>query len=525
MLTKPQAIKLILGLIIAIVGIMGITPKAYAADAVLGNDQEPLVGSGVIWTGVNTGYLFIYFNDGVDHGFYWSKTTNGGVTFSTPTEIIDLLGTSVCSTLTGDIFFDRWVPNLTTSYIHIVLHYRLGTPCSTVTDSIERYYRFDTTNDTIDISQVDTTAGVCTTGCASQAHTISRAANGYLYWSRVMAGSLTNSVRSSTNDGTTWSGIADPPCRMTHLFPVQGNEIFLIDDQDIAGFCPTFDGGNIVSGDFYIYNREVNVWGGSRYEYVPNYGTDTVICDTNRALDQSSGRYYLVVSGSIGGACFDTNTWADSISHNSTTFRETNIYTGITGNGVNSNDALFSATEDNLYVFLTVEDGLDDDVVFYVSEDDGQTFTGPTLFDSEEENRTHVYLADGLSASGGWIYPIWRNNTADTYDTNLLAIFAQLPVFDFPGENPPEEILQGYSEFLGTWLFVAVVAGSIFFMHIIWRWPYELMYPIGLICGAILGHPTVAIIESWWVIAAVALIAAIYIYRLILAPDTSSDGG
>jgi hypothetical protein len=122
------------------------------------------------------------------------------------------------------------------------------------------------------------------------------------------------------------------------------------------------------------------------------------------------------------------------------------------------------------------------------------------------------------SAKSNLISPTGTANRWFTYEGDQS-------IFTFPGTTV-EDTIKGYANFLGTWLFVAVVAGSIFFMHIVWKWPYEIMYPFGLICGAILGHPTVAIIEPWWLIAAVALIAALYIYRLVLAPNSeSSDGG
>jgi len=524
MLTKPQAIKLILGLIIAIIGIMGITPKAYAADVVLASGSAPLFEKqGVIWTGVNTGYFFGQTGSFEDKEMWWSKTTNGGLTFSAPTVFDDVGTLGRWCGHDGEAFYDDWTPGVTDEYIHLYYFRNSGAAtCSSGGTDRRIYRRFDTATDSFDVNElVSVTSCGGTTTCVDEFQTISRAANGYLYRYSAPNANPTEHFGTSTDDGATWSSVALPSCDLAYLMAVQTSTIFLVESEDIFGYCPS---NTTIQG----YDRSANSWV-ERYDYVPDHvGVGETVCEWERILDGDTGQFFLLINGGDNTGCTTGNNWLDIITNsptNSAVFNVRNVFNGLTAPQGRFADGLFSATEDFLYVFDKQDNGLDDDIVFYVSEDRGVTWSDATVFDSEEQSRTFIYLTEAVTSHGGWIYPIWFNATDGTYDTNLLAIFAQLPIFDFPGENPPEEILQGFSEFLGTWLFVAVVAGSIFFMHIIWRWPYELMYPIGLICGAILGHPTVAIIESWWIIAAVALIAAIYIYRLILAPDTASDGG
>jgi hypothetical protein len=86
-----------------------------------------------------------------------------------------------------------------------------------------------------------------------------------------------------------------------------------------------------------------------------------------------------------------------------------------------------------------------------------------------------------------------------------------------------EEVIFGWTSFLGTGLFLGIVVGTIFTIHLLYRVPYEMLYPIGLIVGAILSHDTVAVIEKWWIVAAIGLIAALYLYRIMFASQSDSE--
>lgn len=516
--------KFILFAIVAIIAFIANAGNAFAADSVLGNDFDPMFNvsgheTGVIWTGVNTGYLFI--RDSVNNEFDWTKTVDGGLTFSTPETFLSL-SVSYCA-FNGDVFYDRWVPDLTTNYIHLYFYVKsTGGSCNVSGGSGVRYFRFDVDADDFDITASDG-GDVCFSSCSPPTVSIARASNGYLYReieTSTGGGGGGNIVAStSTNDGTSWTTITDPPCSTTYLFPVRPNPTLLVNDDDITAYCQS-------DLHFYQYVRDTNSWA-SIYTYAPTNSYSSI--RYQRVINPTTGAYYLMVYGRLNSPA---TYWIDFVTHDvnqyglSTGFTVRHVLpsTSITHSSVDA-ATIFSAPEQNIYVFDRVQSGLEDSIVFYVSEDNGVTWSDATLFNSEEETRTQIYLSSALSARGGWIYPIWRNAANDTYDTDLLAKFAQLPTFNFPGEHPPEEVLQGFANYLGTWVFVIVVAGSIFFMHIAFKWPYEMMYPFGLICGAILAYPTVAIIEPWWLIAAVALIAALYIYRLILSPSTDSTGG
>lgn len=82
---------------------------------------------------------------------------------------------------------------------------------------------------------------------------------------------------------------------------------------------------------------------------------------------------------------------------------------------------------------------------------------------------------------------------------------------------PPDigDYIQGWATFLGTSLFISIVTISIFVIHLKWNIPFEMLYPFGLIIGAILSHPSIALLEPWWIIAAGALIGALYLYKLL----------
>jgi len=175
----------------------------------------------LVFISQTTGYFF--FVDG-DTDFYYTKTTNGGITWGTPVSI-----SGVDTMAAFDVWYDQWTPGNTERNIHI---WWFGN--STTDDPT--YSRLNTVDDTL-----TTVAVVAATSVASARGIFisgTRTRGGTLLCAFDLDAGAEHGMYKSTNNGASWAVMTDPveaTLDQAFLFPANAadpNDAWLLYDDD-----------------------------------------------------------------------------------------------------------------------------------------------------------------------------------------------------------------------------------------------------------------------------------------------------
>jgi len=326
-------------------------------------------------------YMF-YVNTTFDD-IYWSKSTNKGLTWSTPT----LIKTTIVAGIA--VWYDGWTPGDSGTLIHLA-YYEIATH--------DVFYRsLDTASDTLG-TEVTVFAGASANNDASTCLSIAKAKGGNIYVAFDIDGGTETGFYRSTDSGATFGSRTDvneATSDYYHLAP--GN---YADTNDID--CIFWDrSANEIS--LKIYDDSANSWGETSIATSMTDIATTSVCPNFAITIRPSDSHLILVAWSASDTvnadlrCWDIN-GSGSI-------------TEVTNVVLNSVDdqcgcAISIDTDNNyLYVFyLGKSDGSETaytalNVYYKVSQDDGATWGTETLLTSAVRQIT--LLQNSLTFRGG----------------------------------------------------------------------------------------------------------------------------
>lgn len=187
--------------------------------------------------------VYCFFASQVDNNLYWTKSSDGGFTWTDPVSVKALGGASSGFA----VWYDKWTPGNTGTVIHLAYFEQTG-------DDV--FYRgLDTSGDTLG-TETTIFAGASTAAASNTCISLTRAIGGNLYCAFDIDGGTETGFYRSTDAGSTWGSRTDVNEATSDYYLLAPG--YAADTQDII--CIYWDrSADEISRK--LYDDSANTWG------------------------------------------------------------------------------------------------------------------------------------------------------------------------------------------------------------------------------------------------------------------------
>lgn len=505
-------------LVVIITLIILSTVPVFADDVIVDPGVMQLTETGVIWTGLDTGYLFYKTGTGSGSDLMYTKTTDGGQNWGTPVLVTVNDSAAICEPAAfWSVWYDKWTVGDNGNLIHIAYFHNGNAPSfcgSSGTDSL-RYRTLDTTTDVLGSEVVDTSptnrAGV---GQSQSTFSITKAAGGDIYVTyRIKIGGSTDNAAYKSTTGTSFTtidkgiggitrfGTIAPAAPFDGFVTVDENDIYAISQDgtriEILWYQSQFD-------DWIVARSDDVLTGGISGNDLHNVFT--------RAVVPSTGQIYFGTRHANASAGIDSEATFHVVRQSSAIAPST-LFSYIASPFENrennrSISLMYDANEDVLYA--AYDDSLTDEV-FYASVNNPASsisWSTEVVCNSTPDIARRVALVPALNGNGGRFFPVWETGSLQiASNLDCTQAIRPLPPPDIGGIEKLFETLLchfGICDETGKLLFavsfILVWSGILFAKGVHWS---IVMAMSGILAS---GFSAIEFVPAWIILAGMVLV-------------------
>lgn len=502
-------------LAVLILGIV-VIPAGASTDIIQTNADFTQNGEGIVWINTQVGYL-IYARTSGTPDLVWTKTVDGGTTWTTPVTI-----QATCTPGVLSVWFDQWTKGNAGTRIHIAWHRdtNSGNICGNHINI--NYTYLDTANDVLGLITTSTVTAY-TGSCTVCAFSLTKAVDGTLYiYANLTTSANQRRLLISTNGGSTWStgstGVSGGEIR-GHISPaVVDASSPGIATSDLFGFDASLK-------QALVYRKATNAW-----LVLKDFSSDIsgTVCAlkfcTNRAVSNTFG---------ISSAWFGMETditlgnphtlYVVRITRSAIAQLVANPFTATTN--IQNSDISYDANSGLLYAWWL--DPVIDQVFYRTSNDEGFSWSTTTRFDDSVNAKQRVASVPIISRSGGWIMPIWEES-ADlvTNLSNATVTSSEVVPDDQDAENKLQRFATGlgFTGEGGRFAFAAI-GGLLLSTMLVFRAPVIVFLSLEMIWFGLMATPNVEFISAGAFITLLAIFGILMIFAVLQKLVGDQTGG